>query len=163
MKKIVLILSMMVVSLFAHSGMFQSVDEKDAVMLQTGKNKDRCPSCNMSIPQYFKTSHAVKFKDGSYRQYCSIFCVVDEMRNGYLKEHKNDIEEILVVDAKTLKIINVKNAFYVIRSKRPPTMSMTSSYAFESKQDALEFQKENGGKIVNYDIVYKITSKDFAN
>jgi nitrous oxide reductase accessory protein NosL len=163
MKKIISFLFVLTLSLYSHSGMFQSVDDKDALILQTGKNKDRCPACNMSIPQYYKTSHAVKFADGSHRQYCSIFCVIDEMKHGYLKERQKDIVEILAVNAKTLKIINAKKAYYVIGSSKPPTMSMTSSYAFESKNEAEEFKKQNGGKIVNYEAVYQIISKEFGH
>ena len=161
MGKIVFILLVTIASLFAHGGMFQNVDEKNVVLLQTGEKKEKCPACGMHIPQYYKTSHAVKFKDGVYRQYCSIFCVIDELKNGYLKNKQNEIEQILVVDAKTFKLIDVKKAFYVIGSKKPPTMSMTSTYAFELKKDALEFKKENGGKLGNYEMAYKITAKDF--
>lgn len=162
MKKIVLTIMLLSVCLLAYKGMFQSVPVKDAVILQTGKDKNDCPACGMHIPQFYKTSHAVKLKNGEYRQYCSLYCLVDEMEFEYLKDKKDQIEQILVVDTKTLKYIDVKKAFYVVGSKKPGTMSMTSEYAFEKKADAEAFQKENGGEITDYAGVYKIKLKDFG-
>jgi nitrous oxide reductase accessory protein NosL len=150
---------LLLISLDAHEGMFQSVDEKKATILQEGKNKSDCPACGMNLFQYYKTTHAIKFKDGTHRQYCSIFCIIDETKNGFLKDKKHLIDTILVVDVATLKYIDVKKAFYVVDSKKPPTMSVISTYAFGSKKDAQKFQKQNGGKITNYDTAYKLTAK----
>jgi nitrous oxide reductase accessory protein NosL len=60
------------------------------------------------------------------------------------------VSEILVVDAKTEKIIDAKSAHYVLGSKAPGTMTTTSKYAFAKESDANAFQKKMGGKIVSY-------------
>ena len=161
MKKILLI-SLLLGCAFAHQGIFQSVPEKDAVILQKGKDKGDCPICGMHLPMFYKTSHAVKFKDGRYKQYCSLHCVVDEMLFGELKDNEEKIDQILAVDAKTIKLIDAKKAFYVVGSKKPGTMSIVSKYAFKNRLDAQEFQKENGGEILNFEEAYKITLKEFG-
>jgi len=147
----------------AHQGIFQSVPKKDAVILQKGDQKESCPACGMNLFQFYKTSHAVKLKDGTYRQYCSLYCLVDEMTFEYLSDKQDQIEEIIVVDAKTTKQLDAKKAFYIIGSKMPGTMSIQSKYAFKEKSDALEFQKKYSGKLMSFDEAFKATLKhDFG-
>jgi copper chaperone NosL len=161
-KKILLITLFISLNLFAYKGLFQSVSKEEVTFLQKGKKKDRCPACNMHIPQFYKTSHAIKSKDGSYRQYCSLYCVADELEFEHFQGKKEQIEKILVVDVISLRYIDVKKAFYVVGSNIPGTMSYTSKYAFKKREEALKFQKENGGEIMDFNGAYKITlKKDF--
>ena len=148
---------------FTFGDMFQSVENSQATILQSGNSKEYCPNCAMHLPKYYKTNHAVKFKDGTYRQFCSIHCLVDEQEMGYLRDKKDKIVQILAADAKTLKMIDAKKAYYVIGSKISGTMTGNSQYAFLSKADALSFQKENGGKLSDFDEAYKTSLKDFTN
>ena len=161
MKKLLLILLFLFVNSQAHQGIFQSVPEKDAVLLQTGKDKRGCPVCGMHIPMFYKTSYAIRFKDGKYRQYCSLNCLVEDIELGDTKNKKDQIAKILVVDTKNIILVDAKKAHYVVGSKKPGTMSMTSKYAFEHKEDAIEFQKENGGNILDFESAYNNTLKEF--
>jgi copper chaperone NosL len=163
MIKFIFTLLLVYSNLFGHKGIFQSVPEKDAVLLQKGEEKNSCLVCGMDIPMFYKTSHAIKFKDGTYRQYCSLNCMVDDMEFGDLKAKKEQITQVLVVDAKTIKLIDAKKAFYVVGSKKPGTMSMTSKYAFENEDDAKEFHEKNGGKILNYENTYALTLDEFKH
>jgi nitrous oxide reductase accessory protein NosL len=136
--------------------MFQSVPPQKAQLLQEGKAKLYCPNCGMNLVKFYKTSHALKSHKHT-NQYCSLHCLVDANQD-------TDLINAKVVDAKTLKFINAHDAFYVLGSKKPGTMSMNSKYAFSSKDDALAFQKANGGKIMNFhqvvDIAYKALKKE---
>jgi copper chaperone NosL len=161
--KIFLILPLMLLSLLGAEPMFQSVVPDKATLLQKGNAKNYCPNCAMDLAKYYKTSHAVKFKDGTYRQFCSIHCLVEESEMGFLRDKKTKIAEILVADAKGLAMISVEKAFYVIGSKIPGTMTGNSKYAFASKADAQTFQKENGGKLATYNEAYKAALNDFKN
>ena len=119
-------------------------------IIQTGKAKDWCPICGMNLKMFYKTNHAVVLKNKKAKQYCSIRCLaVDYHRI------KDKIEKILVVDAKSEKLINAYNANYVVGSKIFGTMSKTSKFAFKSEKDAKEFQKKYGGKIMNFDNAFK--------
>ena len=150
-------------ALLAFGDMFQSVQNSEATLLQSGNSKEYCPNCAMHLPKYYKTNHAVKLKDGSVRQFCSLHCLVDEQEMGFLRDKKDKIIQILVADVKSLKFIDAKKAFYIVGSKVPGTMTGNSQYAFLDKNDALAFQKENGGKLVGFDEAYKISLKDFTN
>lgn len=161
MKKI-LFLCTLVLSLFAAEVKFQTVSPSEATLLQTGAQKQHCPNCAMDLVKFYKTSHAVKLKDGTYRQYCSIHCLAEEQEMGFLRDKKGLIAEILVADAKGLKMIPVEKAFYVIGSKVRGTMSGISKYAFATKEDAVEFQNANGGKIGSYSDAYKASMDDFT-
>lgn len=161
MKKLLMVFSV-VGLLFGADTMYQSVELKNATILADGNSKEYCPNCGMNIPKFYKTSHAVKFKDGKYRQFCSIHCLVDESEMGYLRDKKNKISQILVADTIGLKIIDTKTAFYVIGSKIAGTMTVNSQYAFASKTDAQEFMKANGGKLMSFDEAYTMALKDFT-
>ena len=133
-------------------GMFQSVPMKKATILQDGKAKMFCPTCGMTLPMWYKTNHAA-VHNGHTKQFCSIHCVAEEN----VKNNAN-LKDIKVVDAKTLKFINAKDAFYVVGSKKKGTMSMISKYAFASKKNAMKFSKKNGGNITDFNGAYKVAS-----
>ncbi len=102
----------------------------------------KCPVCNMDIHKYYKTSHAVKHKDGKKEHFCSMVC---------LKKGKKAGDEVYVANAKTGKMIKAKSAVYVIGSDVPSTMgAKKSKIAFSSKGDAKAFQKKHGGVIGTY-------------
>jgi ferredoxin len=134
--------------------MFQSVPFKDAVILQTGKDKYSCSICGMKLPMFYKTNHTATLPDGKVIQYCSAHC---------LQDHKHTVKtnDEKVVDVSSLEFIDAKKAFYVVGSRQKGTMSMVSKYAFKLHKNASEFQKKFGGKIVNYSSAMEIVKKDF--
>jgi copper chaperone NosL len=160
--KTIFALLFLIHSLYAHQGIFQSVDAKEAILLQKGEEKSACPLCGMDLPMFYKTSHAIKLKSGEYKQYCSLNCMVEDMELESLKERKKEIAQILVVDAKSLQLIDAKSAFYVYASKKPGTMSIKSKYAFKQLQEAQKFQKQNGGELLDFQTIYARTLQEFA-
>ena len=162
MKKLFLMLGFMG-ALWAADMMFQTVEADKATLLQKGNAKEYCPICGMNLVKYYKTSHAVTFKDGTSRQFCSIHCLVDESEMGFLRDKKEKIAQILVTDVDSLKMIDAKKAFYVVGSKIKGTMTGNSKYAFATKAGAETFMAQNGGKITTFDEAYDIALKDFTN
>jgi nitrous oxide reductase accessory protein NosL len=134
---------------------FQTVPKDKATILQSGRNKNTCTTCGMSLSRFYKVNHAAKH-DVQTKQFCSIHCLAKEKSI----EHTS-LEDILVVDFKTLKFIDTKSAYYVLGSKKRGVMTKTSKFAFASKEDAEAFMKENAGKIVGFDEAYKDALKDF--
>jgi nitrous oxide reductase accessory protein NosL len=134
--------------------MFQSVDKKDAILLQKGPNKESCAICGMNLVKFYKTSHAAKVADHNV-QYCSIHCLSDHIRQGA------ELENPMVVDVKTLKFIPVTQAYYVVGSNVRGTMSRVSKYAFKNLSDAKEFQKKHGGEIMDFYSAWQVAKKDF--
>ncbi|MDY0328765.1 MAG: nitrous oxide reductase accessory protein NosL, partial [Arcobacteraceae bacterium] len=136
--------------------MFQSVSFKEATLLQDGKNKTSGIVCGMNLPQFYKTNHSATL-DGKIRQYCSIHCLYED-----LIINKLPLENVQVVDVSSLKFIDAKKAYYVVGSNKSATMSAISKYAFKEKLEAIEFAKQHGGEIVDFDTALQATSKDFG-
>jgi len=136
--------------------MFQSVNEKDAVLLQNGTDKNYCPRCGMDLVKYYKTSHSASFEKKVY-QYCSIHCLEEHLGDGI------ELKNPLVVDVATLKFIDATKAYYVVGSKVRGTMSKISKYAFFNEKDALNFQAQNGGDIMDFYKALEVARRDFKN
>lgn len=134
--------------------MFQSVSKEKATLLQSGEEKESCPICGMNLVMFYKTSHGAIENNKSFH-YCSLHCMSEHLDSG--KELKNPT----VVDVKSLKMISVMQAHYVVGSDVRGTMSRVSKYAFKNLEDAQVFQKEHGGKIMNFNSALEIAREDF--
>lgn len=138
----------------AKSGMFQSVLEEEATLVQEGKNRRYCSRCGMDLVKYYKTSHSATHNGSSY-QYCSIHCLEDHLGEGI------ELKNPKVVDVNSLKFIDSTKAYYVVGSQKRATMSKISKYAFEKESDAKVFQAEFGGEVVDFYKALEIAKQDF--
>jgi len=158
MKKLLIAMIILSISLNAmqkhkHKN-YRSVPIKKATLLKSGEEKMYCSVCGMTLPMFYKTNHAADH-DHVHDQYCSVTCMVeDAIVNG------KDLTNFKVVDNSTLKFIPSKDAFFIVGSKKPGTMSMISKYAFGTKVSALKFQKTNGGKLMNFDELLKLVKNN---
>jgi nitrous oxide reductase accessory protein NosL len=134
--------------------MYQAVPVYKAQILQSGKNKAYCSNCGMTLHMFYKTNHAATV-NGKIKQYCSMHCLAQDIVQGL---HPTNIK---VVDNTTLKFIPVKNAYYVVGSKKPATMSKISKYAFGTKKAALKFAKKFGGKVMRFKKAIMLVEKAF--
>ena len=136
--------------------MYQSVNENEATLVQSGKDKRYCIRCGMDLVKFYKTSHTATYKGKEY-QYCSIHCLEDHLGEGItLKNPK-------VVDVASLKLIPVSQAYYVVGSKKRGTMSRVSKYAFSTKDNAQKFQAKFGGKIMDFNGAREVAQEDFKH
>jgi nitrous oxide reductase accessory protein NosL len=135
--------------------MFQTVPKEKAILVQKADQKLHCARCGMNLVKFYKTSHTAKDSHGHQYQYCSIHCLEDHLRVG------EKLKDIKVVDTDSLKFIDATSAIYVVGSDAHATMSHISKYAFDTKKDALAFQKEHGGKLMNFQEALNIAKKDF--
>jgi len=135
---------------------FQSVDAKDAILLQTSKDKKYCAKCGMDLAKFYKTNHTAKIGSKVY-QYCSIHCLEEHLGEGVTLKNPQ------VVNLSSLKFIDVKDAYYVVGSNKRGTMSRVSKYAFAKLADAKKFQVKNGGKIMRFKGALQEAKKDFNN
>lgn len=130
---------------------FNKMASKKPELVQKGEEKGWCPVCGMSLKGFYKTSHTASTKEGEPMQYCSIRCLVLDHQN-----RKTDLSNVQVVDVVSEKLILAKDAYYVVGSKVPGTMSKVSKLAFKSEDEAKSFAKKMGGEIKRFDEVYKI-------
>ncbi|RLA76670.1 MAG: hypothetical protein DRG30_02230 [Epsilonproteobacteria bacterium] len=134
--------------------MFQTVPADKATILQKGDAKMFCPECGMTLPMFYKTNHAATV-DGKVKQYCSMYCVVEDAKKG------SKLTDIKVVDVESLKFIDASKASYVVGSGKKGTMTMVSKYAFANRVNAEAFAKKNGGEVTDYAGAYKLAQTDF--
>ena len=136
------------------SSMYQSVSPQEATLVQTGKDKGSCVRCGMNLIMFYKTSHIAE-KDAKHYQYCSIHCLEDHLGEGVtLKNPK-------VVDVDSLEFIPVRNAHYVVGSKKRGTMTRVSKYAFLDKSMAEKFKAKYGGEIMDFNGALLKAKEDF--
>ena len=136
------------------SGMFQSVSENEAILVQEGKDKRYCDRCGMDLVKFYKTSHHSTV-NGVKHQYCSIHCLEDHLGDGVTVKNPQ------VVDVESLKFIDVNRAYYVVGSKKRGTMSRVSKYAFKSEEMARKFQAKYGGEIMDFTNALERAKEDF--
>ena len=156
MKRLILGLILLSISLSAmqmgHKN-FRTVSMDKATMLKDGKQKMFCSVCGMTLPMFYKTNHAAKHNH-KQDQYCSVVCMVEDMVVG-----GKTMSNFKVVDNTTLKFIPSKDAYYVVGSKKPGTMSMVSKYAFGTIKAAKEFKHKFGGKIIRFGALIEMVKK----
>ncbi len=133
-------------SVMLNASDFSKAASGEAVLLQKGDAKLYCQLCGMNLKQYYKTSHGVYLSDGTVKQYCSMRCLAVDF-----PAIKSRLEKIVVTDVKSEKLIDVKEAFYVVGSKVQGTMSKVSKLAFANEDDAKAFASENGGEVMGFD------------
>ncbi len=108
--------------------------------------REGCAICGMYLDMYAKTRYAITLDDGSARSTCSLACATRIM-----DENKGHVKDIKVGNYLSGELIDARSASFLEGSDVRGVMSRTSRIAFPSKQDALEFQKKHGGKIVTFD------------
>mgnify|MGYP000600234239 CR=1 FL=1 len=140
----------LVLGMSLHANEFSKVAMHEPELIQKGDGKNYCPICGMNLTHNYKTSHGVILSDGTAKQYCSIRCLASDW--GVIESR---VEKVVVIDAKSEKLIDAKKAFYVVGSKVPGTMSMVSKLAFEHEADAKAFVKEEGGEITTFDKAFE--------
>ncbi len=136
---------------------YQTVPLEQAILLQTGKDKDSCVICGMHLPTFYKTSHSADSEMGT-KQYCSLHCVVHDN-----ELNKTDLTNLRVVDTNSLKFISALQAHYVVGSSKAGTMSRVSKYAFAKRSQADAFANSFGGKVMKFYDAYDVSKKDFSN
>jgi mono/diheme cytochrome c family protein len=109
-----------------------------------------CPLCSMNLKMFWKTSHWLTFSNGIRTGYCSIHCA-----SKVYQKRATDIDRWEVADYSTKKIINAHNAYFLIGSDLPGTMTPVSKLAFYSPDVAKTYQKEHGGSIGSFDDALK--------
>ena len=151
--KLVLVMILLTFSTMVQADGFLKKATNMPILTQEGNSKHWCAICGMKIGMFYKTSHAAELKDNTKRQYCSIRCLSVDNKNNKIKTNS-----IQVVDAKTEKIIDAKTATYLVGSKIQGTMSKVSKIGFALKKDAQEFQKNYGGKILDFNKTFEMAT-----
>jgi nitrous oxide reductase accessory protein NosL len=115
-----------------------------------------CPFCGMDREKFGHTWTVIEYDDGTTAELCSVHCAAIELA---LKMDKTP-KIIKVGDYNTKQLIDAEKAFWVIGGSKMGVMTKRAKWAFEKKDDADAFIKENGGTLATFDEAMKAAYED---
>lgn len=125
-------------------------------MQEDTKAHSSCKYCGMNREMFSHSRMLIEYEDGTSVGTCSIHCAAVELSLSMDKS----VKAIKVGDYNTKKLIDAEKAFWVIGGSKPGVMTKTAKWAFEKKEDAEAFIKDNGGKIAAFDEAMKAAYED---
>jgi nitrous oxide reductase accessory protein NosL len=120
------------------------------------KEIKECAYCGMDRGKFAHSRMLIEYEDGSVEGTCSIHCVAIDLAINIDKTPK----AIMVGDYNIKKLIDAEKAFWIIGGSKMGVMTKRAKWAFEKKEDAEKFLKENGGKISTFDEAMKAAYED---
>lgn len=122
----------------------------------------KCPYCGMDRTKWHHSRHLVHYDDGLADGTCSIHCLAISLTLNIDRGPKAIYAADFGSQAKIKPLVLVDKSTYLIGSKLKGTMSANSKMAFASKAAAKTAQKENGGKLADFDTALTQTYMDIA-
>ncbi len=120
------------------------------------KQMPACKYCGMNRHQFAHSRVLIEYDDGTPVATCSIHCAAVELALQIDKTPK----VILVGDYGSKSLIDAEKASWVMGGGKMGVMTKRAKWAFEKKEDAEKFVKENGGEISTFDGVIKAAYED---
>ena len=120
------------------------------------KKYPSCNFCGMDRDKYAHSRVYTEYNDGTTVGTCSIHCAAIDLAINIDKTP----EVINVGDYNTKNLINVDKAYWVIGGSKTGIMTKKAKWAFEKKENAEKFIRENGGKLASFDEVIKASYED---
>jgi copper chaperone NosL len=120
------------------------------------KTFPECKYCGMNRERYSYSRTLIEYDEGTAAGTCSVHCLAIDLALNTDKTPK----VIMVGDYSTKKLIDAEKAFWVLGGKKTGVMSIRGKWAFEEKETASGFIKENGGRSANFDEVMKASFQD---
>jgi nitrous oxide reductase accessory protein NosL len=117
-----------------------------------------CEKCGMNRTKFAQSRMIVTYADGSSTGTCSINCAIVDQ-----KKSKKEVKSFQVGDYNSKKLIDAKNAAWVIGGTKKGVMTPVAKWAFVEKKDADAFIKANAGSAASFDDVVKATEKELAD
>jgi nitrous oxide reductase accessory protein NosL len=120
------------------------------------KQSPSCKYCGMDREKFGHSRMHIEYDDGTAVGTCSIHCAAVELAVTLDKTPK----VIMVGDFGTKKLVDAEKAAWVMGGGKPGVMTKRAKWAFEKKEDAEKFIKENGGTLSSFDEVVKLAYED---
>jgi len=115
-----------------------------------------CKYCGMDRKMFSHSRMYIQYDDGTTEGTCSIHCAAVEFALAIDKTPK----AIMVGDYNTRKLIDAEKAFWIIGGDKLGVMTKRAKWAFEKKEDAEKFVRENGGKLAQFEEAMKAAYED---
>jgi copper chaperone NosL len=120
------------------------------------KKYSACKYCGMSREQFAHSRMLVEYDDGTAEGTCSLHCMAVELALHIDKTPK----AIWVGDFNDKKLIDAEKASWIIGGNKMGVMTKRAKWAFERKEDAEKFKKENGGDSASFEQAIKVAYED---
>ena len=115
-----------------------------------------CKYCGMDREKFGHSRMLIEYDDGTSVGTCSVHCAAVDLALNIDKTPK----ALMVGDALTKKLVDAERAAWVIGGSKQGVMTKRAKWAFEKKEDAEKFIKENGGTLSTYDEAVKLAYED---
>ncbi|MGZ3535803.1 MAG: nitrous oxide reductase accessory protein NosL [Thermodesulfobacteriota bacterium] len=115
-----------------------------------------CKYCGMDRKQFVHTRILIEYDDASTVGTCSIHCAAIDLALNIDKTPK----AVRVGDYNSKALINAEKVFWVIGGNKMGVMTKKAKWAFDKKEDAEKFIKENGGENATFDVAMKTAYED---
>lgn len=115
-----------------------------------------CKYCGMDRTMFSHSRALITYDDGTTAGTCSLHCAAVELALSLDKTPKS----IEVADYKTKKLIDAEKVYWVVGGSKPGVMTRRGKWAFESKTDAEEFVRGNGGTLEGFENAIKCSYED---
>jgi nitrous oxide reductase accessory protein NosL len=120
------------------------------------KQYSSCKYCGMDRQKFAHSRILIEYDDGSTVGTCSIHCAAIDLAIHIDKTPK----AIQVGDYNSKALIDAEKALWVIGGNKMGVMTKRAKWAFEKKEDAEKFIKENGGENATFDVAMKAAYED---
>jgi nitrous oxide reductase accessory protein NosL len=120
------------------------------------KQYSSCKYCGMDRQKFAHSRIFIEYDDGSTVGTCSIHCAAIDLAIHIDKTPK----AIQVGDYNSKALIDAEKALWVIGGNKMGVMTKRAKWAFEKKEDAEKFIKENGGENATFDVAMKAAYED---
>lgn len=111
------------------------------------KKHAACKYCGMDRAKFAHSRVFIEYEGGTTEGTCSIHCAAIDFALNIDKLPKL----MQIGDYNTKMLVDTEKAFWVIGGSKPGVMTKRAKWAFEKKDDADKFVKENGGEITTFD------------
>lgn len=115
-----------------------------------------CSYCGMDRAKFAHSRMLVEYDDGTVVGTCSIHCMAVDLALNIDKTPKL----LQIADFNSKNLIDAEKAYWVIGGSKPGVMTKRAKWAFEKREDAEKFVKENGGALATFDDAMKTTYED---
>jgi copper chaperone NosL len=120
------------------------------------KKYPSCKYCGMNRETFAHSRVLIEYDNGTSEGTCSLHCMAIDLALNIDKTPK----AILVGDYNTKKLIDAEKGFWVIGGNKMGVMTKRAKWAFEKKDEAEKFVKENGGSMATFDEAIKLAYED---
>ena len=137
--------------MFFLTGLFAFAEAQEDVQKHSS-----CKYCGMDRQKFAHTRVFIEYDDAATLGTCSIHCAAVDLALNIDKTPK----AIQVGDYNSKNLVDAETAFWVMGGSKMGVMTKRAKWAFEKKEDAEKFIKENGGENATFDVVMKGAYED---